>query len=315
MYVDVVDAEHGEGVVGDRCQVPGQQDPPGYHPATPGQQDLPGSHPATPKCPVDHQLHISYPVPVQSLHLLFMVMYVAMETNPEPLKSRFDMHLRIPADIEKKLDKVQNMVVNAEPCQVSNPHASLTKDDVICALLLIGAVMEVSGKLASLHTVPVVHVGDLEAGDVVGDGYQVPGKRDPSVSGLISGKMPAQEQPYPSVSTTPEAFHSLYYSAMSEHASVDTKPCVMDNFASSSSMDPFALVESSNYSVSQWSWSCLVTELHQFDFGSVLHGQRNEDSGITFSHLRAFPWPGECIAFMQPLKLYFKIVFCASKDR
>ena len=103
--VHVVDAEHGGGVVGHRCQVPVKQDPP-------------VSDPATVLCQVDHQLHTSPPLPVQSPNFSFMVMYSAMETNLESLESRFDIHLRIPAEFEKVFEDQQKIVDDADASHV-----------------------------------------------------------------------------------------------------------------------------------------------------------------------------------------------------
>ena len=47
-----------------------------------------------------------------------MVMYSAMETNLEPLESRFDIHLRIPAEFEKVFEDLQKIVGDADASQV-----------------------------------------------------------------------------------------------------------------------------------------------------------------------------------------------------
>ena len=253
------------------------------------------------------------------------------------------MHLRIPADIEKELDVVQHMVVDAAPCQVNNPHASLTKDDVqetflvqqevdiMCTLPIIGAVMEVSGKMPGIHTVHVVRMEDLEDGHVVGDSYKVPGKKDPSVSELAIGNFPSGHQLYPSVYASAVPIPTLQFSGMLENAAMKTNPSVLDIFNCSSTIQYLALAENTDYSTSQQKHPCVSLDLTQFyllqyRFEGVLHGQptmktfefyeSHTPSSESFS-----PPRGMCCLCTAILRCFInlgyllsEVIFCASED-
>ena len=113
------------------------------------------------------------------------------------------------------LQDEQQVVVVADASQVNHAHVlqavvSWVNDDLrepFLASQEIDATVEVNGQIGGLETDPAVHavyVWDPGAGDVAGNGCEVPGKRDLSVSDPVSGVCQADHQCYPPVSVPPE---------------------------------------------------------------------------------------------------------------
>ena len=236
-----------------------------------------------------------------------MVMYSAMETNLEPLENRFDIHLRIPAEFEKVFENLQKIVGDADASQgdsvlILQADTSQANDD-------LKDPFPVNQEVVSNMEVLAVYVWDPGAEDVVMDSCHVLSIENYSVSVPASGLFQPNHHLYPSVSVPPDPRQSTQFSAVVVYVAMETNPSVLDifNSYSTSTMQHLVLAEISDYSTSQLKHPCVSYDLTQFyllqyKFGGVLHGQPTEDIEFypPLSLLRAFPWPGECIAYLQP---------------
>ena len=118
--------------------------------------------------------------------------------NADPVEGRFDIHLRIPEQVEMPVD-VRKVVDGANVCQVDYP------------------IVDVNGQIGGLETVPAflaVHVWDPGPEDIAGNSYEVSGKGDPSLYDPASVICQADHQLYPPVSVPPEPRQSPKFLAV-----------------------------------------------------------------------------------------------------
>ena len=188
-------------------------------------------------------------------------------TNPDPIESRFDIHLRIPVE-EEVIDEVE---------QVYHPT------------------VDINGQIGDLETDPAVltaYVWEPWAEYVAGNSSEVPAKGDPSVSDPASGICQADHQLYPPVSVPPEPRQSLQFLAVVVYVAMETNLSVLDKITCKVDVkiwDPGAVC---------WT-TCLHSNKMVFSTNSTNQCYVRVTMRATNSHLRAFPWPREYNAFMQ----------------
>ena len=209
------------------------------------------------------------------------------------------------------LQDEQQVVVVADASHVYHTHvlqavASWVNDDLrepFLASQEIDATVEVNGQIGGLETDPAVlavYVWDPGAGDVAGNSCEVPGKRDPSVSDPASGECPTVQQLYPPVSIPLKPRQSPQFLAVVVYVAMETNLCVLDEIT--------CRVDVKIWDPETVCWkTCLHSNTMVFSDNSTNQCYVRVTTRATNSHLRAFPWPGECNAFMQPWIL-------ASKD-
>ena len=173
----------------------------------------------------------------------------------ELLESRFDIHLRIPAEFEKVFEDLQKIVDDADASQV--------------------------------------YVWDPGAEDVLRDSSQLLGIEDHSVSIPASGVFQPNHHLYPPVSVPPEPRQSPQFLSVVVYVAMETNLSVLDKITCKVDVkiwDPGAVC---------WT-TCLHSNTMVFSNNSTNQCYVRVTTRATNSHLRAFPWPGECNAFMQP---------------
>ena len=152
------------------------------------------------------------------------------------------------------------------------------------------------GQIGGLETDPSVftaYVWDPGAEDVAGNSSAVPAKGDPSVSDPVIGVCQTDHQLHPPVSVPLEPGQSSQFLAMLVYVAMETNLSVLEKITCRVDVkiwDPGAVC---------WT-TCLHSNTMVFSDNSTNQCYVRVTTRATNSHLRAFPWPGECNAFMQP---------------
>ena len=140
-----------------------------------------------------------------------------------------------------------------------------------------------------VRLVALRHVWDPGPENIAGNSYdEVPRKEDPSVSDPASGECQAGHQLYPPVSIPLEPRQSPQFFAMLVFVAMETKASVLGKMTY-------------KVDVKIWDPGAVCVTMYSSTMMSPDYSTNQCNVRVTTratnSHLRAFPWPGECNAF------------------